>query len=1433
MLLFILILSGLKPLFAVIKPAHQSIHFIENKGQWKSNILFRADIPIGDIFIEKNTLTYLFVDKHAIHEAQHKNNQTKIHYHAVKIQLLNASNKPQITKENKISTYYNYFVGPKYSWASNVYAFEKITLKNIYPKIDLELISQGESVKINFQCYPGSNPSQIQLKYEGANDIQVRNGELITKTDLGEIKEEAPITFQDSESDLVNSSFKLNNNVLSYELGNYSKNKKLTIDPTVVFGTYIGSAADNFGFSATYDQYGNAYGAGTVYASNFPVTAGAYDLIYAGGTTSTGETARDAFVSKFSPDGSSLIYATFLGGASNEQPHSMIVNKQDELVVFGTTTSHTFPTTSNAFDTSDNGNHDIFICKLSNNGNTLLASTFVGGAFDDGINGNVTYPYSNQTILLPYNYADYYRGEVICDAAGNIYVATSTKSKNTDNLPIINPAQATYGGGWQDGYLFKMNSSLSTMLFSTYLGGTGDDAAYSLCLDNLNNLYVSGGTTSTDIPGFQNPPKGAIDGFVAKYNSSSLARINLVYYGSTGNDQCHFVQVDNQNFPYIMGQTNGAITVTPGAFVQSNGKQFVSKLSKDLSNILITGIFGPSFSEPGLSPSAFLVDNCGRIYVSGWGGATNYGYHQGLNDVYNLPISLDAFQSSTDGSDFYLGVFSPNMKSLLYGTYYGGGVSAEHVDGGTSHFDKSGIVYQSVCAGCGGYSDFPTTETAHSRTNPGKRPNNPNVGGCNLAMFKFDLRTYLDPPVFQDTVLTIQAGDDLDFDIVATDRNGDRLSFFASSAIFAHPTNPATLTDTVDVPGMYKVKLKWKSICEFVYKDTIFIDVEFSDNSCPTPNITKGKIKIVVESIPIDPPFPSCLRALSDNNIELNWIAPSFEKYLSKYQIIRKVNSNNFNLYDSVAAGPPNQYKDMNAVNHVNTNYCYQLISLNNCLIPGDTSRTICSIIKDDTLTDPGFSNTLDEFYTINAFDTLTLSKVFYDTDPKDSVFIQVQTKLVQNSKFVYRSENNQSFGIFWSRFISDCSDIGDTLEIDLVLFDNQCPAPRRKTKHISIYVAPFPPVTPGNLSCPRRFNNDTIEIRWKPIIPNEYTRYLYVLESIDGSKYSPIIKTNTLNQTTLLNIKKFDFNSNYCYKITTSDVCEIFGDSSINVCSKDANKTPAAIGIHAVSVKDDKEIKISWQSVNADSFWRYELYRKSGRIGNDYQLVHLSDKANDTSFTDPDVMVDDYSYCYKIFNTNDCGTLSFPSKDACSMVLNGQVFPFEYHQLFWQPYSYFKQGLNRYELLKTEPGWYTDSLIETTFDKKVEGIDNQLNTDNGLYQYRVIAYDNSIKQNYYSSSNTINLIEPPVLNVPNAFTPNGDLLNDELKTVSVFVKDYHLKIFNRWGELIWESRNKKEGFIGDDKSKELASDVYFYIVDYSGWDGTSYSKKGNISILR
>src|SRR5690606_24667487 len=178
-------------------------------------------------------------------------------------------------------------------------------------------------------------------------------------------------------------------------------------------------------------------------------------------------------------------------------------------------------------------------------------------------------------------------------------------------------------------------------------------------------------------------------------------------------------------------QTHGAYPVSAGVYSNPGSTQFIHKYDHDLSTSQWSTVIGSGLGNENISPSAFLVSDCGQIYFSGWGGVVN-GFAQAANSTTNgLPTTVDAFQGSTTGSDFYLMVLEEDATALNYATFFGGTVSTEHVDGGTSRFDKHGTVYQAVCAGCQGNNDFPTTPGAWSTTN--------GSFNCNLGVFKFDL----------------------------------------------------------------------------------------------------------------------------------------------------------------------------------------------------------------------------------------------------------------------------------------------------------------------------------------------------------------------------------------------------------------------------------------------------------------------------------------------------------------------------------------------------------------------------------------------------------------------------------------------------------------------------------------------------------------------
>lgn len=726
-----------------LKQTFAQLNFIKNAGQWNNQIEFKTHIYAGEAFFEKDGFRFLLYDDKKVQELHKRlSTDTFLNCHAFKIKFLNSNPNVHIKGISANQTKYNYFVGNNtQKWASNVSSFQKIYYTNLYNNIDLEVFSFQGNMKYNFILHPGANPKDIKISYNGVDDVWIENGKLFTMTSLRKIWENEPYSIQsqkDGTNKIVGTEFVLDGNIVSFNIkGNYQKERILTIDPTLVFGTFSGSTADNFGFTGTYDKQGNGYSGGTVYEFGFPTTLGAYQINWHSGANvnrNIGDIPRDIGILKYSSDGTQLLYATYLGGTHNEDPHSMVVNNKGELLIFGNTGSADFPTTLNAYDTSYNGNYDIFVAKLSADGSQLLSSTFVGGSNRDGLNGRqavINNRFDNIS-ELGFNYGDVYRGEIITNDQNEVYINTTTLS---DDFPISTNALQGKIAGQHDICLLKLSPNLDKLIASSFYGGSKNDAGYGIALDSSNNIYICGGTESTNIPmlntTYQDTFQGLpTDGIIAHISSNLDTVLHATYFGTSRYDQTYFVQLDRNNNVYVTGQTTDTLfPVKDVKYWQKNGKQFISKLNPELDSLIYSTKFGSGRFFPDLSPSAFLVDVCERVYFSGWGGQANFN-----GNSSGLEITKDHLKDTTDGSDFYLAVFNKNIDSLIYSSYFGGDTSAEHVDGGTSRFSKQGIVYQSVCGGCGGgLSDFPTTKGAVSETN------NAITGNlCNNAFFKIE-----------------------------------------------------------------------------------------------------------------------------------------------------------------------------------------------------------------------------------------------------------------------------------------------------------------------------------------------------------------------------------------------------------------------------------------------------------------------------------------------------------------------------------------------------------------------------------------------------------------------------------------------------------------------------------------------------------------------
>ncbi|MDO7848876.1 PKD domain-containing protein [Hymenobacter sp. M29] len=686
--------------------------FVQNRKQWPDQVLYAVDVPMGKLFLGKNKLTHALYDVHQADEFQHHgaSANARVKAHAYSVTFDRANPNPTIETTGKVPTERNYFLGndPKL-WATHVPAFAEVRYGQLYPGTDLRVYSQKNSLEYDFELAPQADPARIRLRYDGADRLGLaEDGALRITTSVGEVMEQRPYAYQvvNGQRKAVPCHFQLKGQVVSFALpAGYDHAQPLVIDPVLVYSTYSGSTANNYGYTATYDSVGNLYAGGVVFSQGFPVTTGAYDVSFA--------SLRDMGILKFNPaattPAASLLYATYIGGSGTDHPHSMIVDHAGNLVILGSTDASSFPTTSGAYDVSHNGGTDIVLCKLNNSGNTLLASTFIGGSSGDG-----------QTIgTLQKNYGDNYRGDVQVDTQNNVYFTSVTQSST---FPVVGGFQATFGGA-SDAVVGKLNSTLSTLQWSSFLGGTGDESGFSLQVDSVRNVFVSGGSTSATLPGTAGSAgpstHGGTEGFVAYIAASGNTLRRTAYLGTSGYDQAYFVQIDRAGAVYILGQTDGTYPVTAGKYSVTNSRLFIHKLNHDLTTSLFsTQVGAPATTGVNFSPTAFLVDNCGQLLLSAWGGSFN------LGAITGAPVTPGAILSTPTGGSFYLMQLAADATSLVYGSYFG--TNSPHVDGGTSRFDKRGIIYQSMCVSGG----IVTTPNAYSATNRST---------YNNAAFKMDI----------------------------------------------------------------------------------------------------------------------------------------------------------------------------------------------------------------------------------------------------------------------------------------------------------------------------------------------------------------------------------------------------------------------------------------------------------------------------------------------------------------------------------------------------------------------------------------------------------------------------------------------------------------------------------------------------------------------
>ncbi|MCU0435769.1 MAG: gliding motility-associated C-terminal domain-containing protein [Bacteroidia bacterium] len=677
------------------------VFYEENKGQWQPQIAFRADLPAGSVFLEKNKLlftSYRLQDVQDVHEALHDAGsaaerqlalQKQIQCHAWAVNFEGAAKQAWFEGVNPQQAYSNYFLGnDPLHWASHVGRYEYVLGHSVYENIDFKAYGEGHWFKYDFVVHPGGNPAHIKLRYEGTEIKLQKDGTLLLKLSTGLMMEKKPVAWQviQGRQVPVKCRYTLNGNLLQFDFPDgYNPAFELVIDPTLAGATYSGSFVGTFGHAAAPDNQGNVFTGGKAFGIGYPATTGAFSITFAGGT--------DIVISKYNNNTSALIYATYLGGSMGEEPHSLLCSATGDLFILGISESGNYPVTSGAFDNSLNGQNDFVISQLDANGSVLIASTYVGGTNQDGLG------LMNET------------GDISLTAAGNLIVTGTTSSIN---FPVTAGAFQQIPGGNDDAVLFCLSPGFGTLVFSTYLGGSGNDSGSDNAIDPVSgDIIVCGGTTSSNFPlqqAYQPVFSGVRDGFITRFNSTGSGLVASTYYGTTGIDVCLFTDTDAGGNVYVYGNADGAggIPVTAGVYSNPNSPTFISKFDVLMQTVMFSTQIGTGNITDVPMLTAFRINECENIFIAGFFGPTTVT----ANALYN--------SANSPGSS-YIAVLAKDAVSLAHATYFGG----NHIEPAKCRFDDLGTIYHSTCQDP---SPFPVSPGAYATSNT--------TGGYDVCAFK-------------------------------------------------------------------------------------------------------------------------------------------------------------------------------------------------------------------------------------------------------------------------------------------------------------------------------------------------------------------------------------------------------------------------------------------------------------------------------------------------------------------------------------------------------------------------------------------------------------------------------------------------------------------------------------------------------------------------
>jgi len=580
----------------------------------------------------------------------------------VRMKILGGDPAPQMEGLDRLPGGSNYIIGKDANrWRRNVTGFAKVRYRNVYPGIDMIYYGNQRQIEYDFVVAPGAAPDVIRLGFDGVNQMEIdAQGDLVLRTAGGEIRLRKPVAYQEvngSRREVASRYALKGKQEVVFELGEYDHARPLVIDPVMAYSTYLGGSSGDIANSIAVDSAGNAYVIGRTFSSDFPTanplqpnpgenndqgdvyvaklnregSALVYST-YLGGNNFdeglgiavdeegtaylTGQTFSldfptinplqqnlagfvDLFVTKLSPDGSALVYSTYLGGTGTEIGFDLAIDNERNIYVAGSTDSGDFPTV-NPLQPAMAGFQDVFAAKLKADGSALVYSTYLGGTDFEVLVGVA----------------------IAVDGFGCLYLTGDTFS---NDFPTANPLRPSHPVGDLDAFATKISANGANFVYSTYLGGDGGDIGSGVAVDTFGNAYVTGTTSSTNFPTvnpLQPVLSGETDAFVTKFNPTGSAFLYSTYFGGAGNERSNGVAVDSRNRVYITGLTNStdfptvdAVQPMPDSADAEPIDGFSAKLKADGSGLIYSTFLGGKGFD---WAAKIAVDARGNAYVCGF-----------------------------------------------------------------------------------------------------------------------------------------------------------------------------------------------------------------------------------------------------------------------------------------------------------------------------------------------------------------------------------------------------------------------------------------------------------------------------------------------------------------------------------------------------------------------------------------------------------------------------------------------------------------------------------------------------------------------------------------------------------------------------------------------------------------------------------------------